>query len=399
MTAPTADTSARKPPVTRGSFWRQQRFRMVFYQVLAIAALLVAGGYLLSNTFANLEERSIHTGFGFLKREAGFRIGESPIAYTAADSYRRAFVVGVLNTLRVSLLGVVLATLLGVLIGIARLSPNWLIVKLASVYVETVRNIPLLLQLFFWYAVMTGLLPPVRQALRLLPGVYLSKSGLMFPLPVSHAIYPYMAGALGVGCALAWGIGRWAKPRQDATGQRPRLWLPCLGLIIGAPFFVWLLGGAPTAWDVPTLMRFTFQGGGRITPEFLALLLGLTTYTAAFIAENVRGGIQAVPWGQTEAAAALGLRRGTALRLVILPQALRIMIPPTTSQYLNLTKNSSLAVAIGYPDLVSITNTSLNQTGQAIECIAIMMGVYLTISLAISAAMNGYNRYVALVER
>jgi general L-amino acid transport system permease protein len=367
--------------------------------VLAVVALFMIGSYVLSNTFANLEARSIQTGFGFLDREAGFRIGESPIAYKAADSYRRALLVGVLNTLRVSLMGIVLATLLGVLIGMARLSPNWLIVKLASLYIETVRNIPLLLQLFFWYTVMTGLLPPVREALRLLPGVYLSKSGLMFPIPVSHPIYPYVTGALGVGCLLAWGVGRWAKRRQDSTGQQTRLLLPCLGLIAGTPLLVWLLGGAPTAWDVPTPTRFTFTGGMSITPEFLSLLTGLTIYTAAFIAENVRGGIQAVPPGQTEAASALGLRRGIALRLIILPQALRIIIPPTTSQYLNLTKNSSLAVAIGYPDLVSITNTSLNQTGQAIECIAIMMGVYLTISLSISAVMNVYNRYVALVER
>lgn len=393
--APGSQTSS------RASLWRNQHFRTFLYQVITVVLLIAVGSYLLSNTLANLEERSIRTGLEFLRREAGFRIGESVIPYSAADTYGRAYIVGVLNTLRVSLLGIVLATFIGILVGIARLSPNWLLVKLASVYVETVRNVPLLLQLFFWYSIITGLLPSVRQALSfsVLPGVYLSKSGLMFPTPISHPVYPFVAGAFVVGVILAWLYLRWAKRRQDRTGQPLQRFLPCAGLILGTPLLVWLIGGAPTALDVPTLTRFTFEGGSSITPEFLSLLTGLTLYTGAFIAETVRGGIQAVPRGQTEAAAALGLRRGVALRLVILPQALRIIIPPTTSQYLNLTKNSSLAVAIGYPDLVSVTNTSLNQTGQAIECIAIMMGVYLTISLSISAVMNIYNRYVALVER
>ncbi len=396
LTAESVPDAALAP---RRSLWRDPRFRAILYQVLALIVVAMVVAYVISNTLANLEERSIRTGFDFLSREAGFRIGESVIRYQAADSYSRAYVVGILNTLRVSLLGIVLATFIGVVVGIARLSPNWLVARLASVYVETVRNIPLLLQLFFWYSIITHTLPAVRQALTLLPGVYLSKSGLMFPTPISHPIHPYMAVALAVGCGLAWGVIRWAKRRQEATGQQTPVLLPCLGAIMSLPLIVWLIGGAPTAMDIPAFTRFTFKGGSSVTPEFLALLAGLTLYTAAFIAENVRGGIQAVPWGQTEAASALGLRRGAALRLVILPQALRIIIPPTTSQYLNLTKNSSLAVAIGYPDLVSVTNTSLNQTGQAIECIAIMMCVYLTVSLSISAVMNAYNRYVALVER
>ena len=381
------------------AIWRNQRFRLVLYQAAALLLVIAIGAYLVSNTLANLEERSIRTGFGFLSREAGFRIGESVIPYDASSSYGRAYVVGILNTLRVSVLGIVLATLIGVLVGMARLSRNWLVVRLASLYVEMVRNVPLLLQLFFWYTMITGLLPSVRQAVQLLPGVYLSKSGLMFPLPVPHPGHPYMAAALVVGCGLAWGYRGWAKRRQEATGQVPKLILPSLGLVLGLPLLVWLVSGAPTALDVPAFTRFTFRGGSSVTPEFLSLLAGLVLYTAAFIAENVRGGIQAVPHGQSEAAAALGLRRGTALRLVILPQALRIVIPPTTNQYLNLAKNSSLAVAIGYPDLVAVTNTSLNQNGQAIECIAIMMGVYLTISLSISVVMNVYDRTVALVER
>lgn len=399
MAQTTTHQRAQAPPPPRGSLWHNERFRNILYQVLAVVFLIALGSFLISNVLTNLEERSIRTGFGFLEREAGFRIGESLIEYSAESSYGRAYVVGIINTLRVALIGIILATFIGILLGIARLSPNWLIVKLATVYIETVRNIPLLLQLFFWYTVATGMLPSVRQALSLLPGVYLSKSGLMFPAVVPHPVHPYVLAGFVVGCILAWVLARQAKRHLERTGkQRPAL-LPGLGCIIGLPLLVWLIGGAPTALDVPTLTRFTFKGGNSITPEFLALLLGLTTYTASFIAENVRGGIQAVPWGQTEAASALGLRRSTALRLVILPQALRIIIPPTTSQYLNLTKNSSLAVAIGYPDLVSVTNTSLNQTGQAIECIAIMMAVYLSISLTISLVMNWYNSYVALVER
>ena len=381
------------------AIWRDQRFRLLLYQSAALLLVIAIGAYLVSNTLVNLEERSIRTGFGFLNREAGFRIGESIIPYDASSSYGRAYIVGILNTLRVSVLGIVLATIIGVLVGMARLSRNWLVVRLASFYVETVRNVPLLLQLFFWYTVITGLLPSVREAVQLLPGVFLSKSGLMFPLPTPHPGHPYVAAAFVVGCGLAWGYRGWARRRQEATGQVPGVMLPSLGLIFVPPLLAWLASGAPMALDVPEFTRFTFRGGSSITPEFLALLAGLVLYTAAFIAENVRGGIQAVPRGQTEAAAALGLRRGTALRLVILPQALRIVIPPTTSQYLNLAKNSSLAVAIGYPDLVAVTNTSLNQNGQAIECISIMMGVYLTISLSISVLMNVYDRYVALVER
>ena len=301
------------------------------------AALVVAAGlvlwFLISNAAQNLEARRIASGFGFLWREAGFEIGEATLlAYSAADSYLRALAVGLGNTFRVAALGIVFATALGALLGLARLAPNWLLAKLAAAYVELVRNVPLLVQLFFWYAVIAETLPGPRAALNPLPGVFLSNRGIFFPLPGS----------------------------------------------------------------TPALEGFNFSGGGSLSPEFAALLLGLSTYTAAFIAEIVRAGVLSVPRGQFEAAQAMGLPRRLALRHVILPQALRMMVPPTTSQYLNLVKNSSLAVAIGYPDLVSIANTTINQTGQAIEGIAIIMAVYLTISLAISALMNAYNRRVAL---
>lgn len=311
----------------------RSRLRDLGVQAALAAAVALLGWYFASNTAANLEARKIASGFGFLSREAGFEIGETTfVAYQAAQSYLRALVVGLLNTFRVAALGIVLATVLGVAVGLARLSPNWLLARLAGAYVEAMRNVPLIVQLFFWYALFSENLPGPREALSPLPGVFLSNRGLAFPLPGS----------------------------------------------------------------IPELQGFNFVGGAVLTPEFAALLTGLSLYTAAFIAEVVRAGILAVPRGQREAAAALGLARGVAMRLVVLPQALRVIVPPLTSQFLNLTKNSSLAVAIGYPDLVSIANTTMNQTGQSIEGIGIIMAVFLTISLAISAVMNAYNRHAAL---
>ncbi len=386
-------------PPRRVPLWRNPTARAVAFQAVAIAVLLVLAVYLVSTTIANLEQRGIRSGFDFLENEAGFRIGETLIPYSPSDSYARAFLVGLLNTIHVSALGIVLATIIGILVGIARLSRNWLIARLASAFVETVRNIPLLLQLFFWYAAITGLLPAVRDAVAVLPGIYLSKSGLMFPVVKLGNAFPFVAIALLLGIVAAFAFRTWAKRRQDRTGERTPVLLVGTGLIVGFPIVAWLVSGAPLELDVPEKGRFTYSGGSSVTPEFLALLLGLTIYTSGFIAEIVRSGILAVPWGQTEAARALGLRQGRILRLVVLPQALRVIVPPLTSQYLNLTKNSSLAVAIGYPDLVSVANTSLNQTGQAIECISIMMAIYLTLSLSTSAFMNWYNRRVALVER
>ena len=401
--------------------------RNVFFQILTVALVAAAVAWLTLNTIENLERRNISTGFGFLDREAGMEIGESPIAYDPSNSYARAFLVGLLNTLRVALIGIAAASVIGLIVGLARLSRNWLIGRMALVYVETLRNIPLLLQLFFWYALISEAAPPVRQALNLLPGVYLSNRGLRTPALETDPAHLWVAAAFLAGVAGLWLWLRRARKLRERTGAAPPTWPAALGLLVGLPAVAFALVsqisihvsagsysiggydiglpafvlavGLPIGIETPELGRFNFTGGAVMTPEFTALLLGLTLYTASFIAEIVRSGIQAIPRGQWEAARALGLRPGRVLKDVILPQALRVIIPPLTSQYLNLTKNSSLAVAIAYPDLVSIANVSINQTGQAIECIAIIMAVYLTISLTISLAMNLYNRAVALVER
>lgn len=374
------------------------RVRGILYQILVVGGVLALGWFLVSNTLDNLGKRGIATGFNFLGREAAFGISESLIAYSPANAYLRALAVGLVNTLFVSALGIVLATLLGVAAGIARLSSNWLIARLAGIYVDTFRNVPLLLQLFFWYALLAGL-PSARTALNPLPGVFLSNRGLKFPLLVWEPAHWWTLAALAVGAAAAWAVARWARRRRERTGLSfPSFWAG-LALVFGVPALVFLALGAPFQVDIPELRGFNFVGGYTLTPEFAALLVGLVVYTATFIAEIVRSGIQSVHYGQTEAALALGLKRGQVLRLVVLPQALRVVVPPLTSQYLNLTKNSSLAVAIGYPDLVSVANTAINQTGQAIEGVAIIMAAFLTISLAISAFMNWYNKKVALVTR
>ncbi|MCL4182005.1 MAG: amino acid ABC transporter permease [Burkholderiaceae bacterium] len=379
--------------------FQSERVRGILYQVLLLAAVVGVGWYLVSNTLHNLSTRQIQVGFGFLSREAGFEIAESHVAYDPSNTYGRAFLVGLLNTLWVSLIGIVVATVLGTLIGIARLSPNWLLARFASAYVEFMRNIPLLLQLFIWYGLITELLPPVRESIAFGELVFLSQRGLRYAWPQPAAGWTAAAWALAVALALAFAWRHAAHRRQRATGAQWPVFWPSLALIVALPLAAWFALGAPTALDAPVLGGFDFQGGRALSPEFMALTIGLATYTAAFIAEVVRGGILAVPHGQTEAAMALGLKPNQRLRLVTMPQALRVIIPPLTSQYLNLTKNSSLAVAIGYPDLVAVANTSMNQTGQAIEAIAILMAVYLTISLAISLLMNWYNARVRLVER
>ena len=386
------------PPARRRLSWNDPGTRSIVYQVLA---LLAVGGFiwfLVHNTLTNLSARNISTGFDFLNREAGFAIGETPIAYSPASTYGRAITVGLLNTLRVALIGIVLATLLGTLIGIARLSSNWLIRKISSIYVEVMRNVPLLLQLFFWYAIISETLPGPRQALNLMPGVFVSNRGMKMPTVHGDGLFWLLVGFL-VAIILTIIMAKWARKNQEKTGQIFPTVRWSLVLLFVVPVAMWLLSGTSMTLDVPELKGFNFVGGMTLSPEFAALLIGLVIYTAAFIAEVVRSGIQAVNRGQWEAAEALGLKRGQVLRLIILPQALRVIIPPMTSQYLNITKNSSLAVAIGYPDIVSVINTTLNQTGQAIEGIMMIMAAYLTVSLSISVFMNWYNKRIALVER
>jgi general L-amino acid transport system permease protein len=379
--------------------WTDPVFRSVVWQIVIVGIVVAIAWYFIGNTNRNLAARHIATGFGFLGRVAGIPIGEHLLPYDpAVNTYGRALLIGVLNTLQVAVIGVVLATILGTLIGIGRLSKNWLLARLTGFYVETLRDIPLLLQLLFWYTILQGL-PGPKQAFHVGHIAFLSNRGLKLPeidWQPAHtwAALAFIAGVVGT---ILW--GRRARRQQDATGVRPAVWPVGLALLIGFPVAVWAILGAPFQPELPVLRGFNYQGGGTVSPEYFALLLGLVTYTASYIAEIVRSGIQAIPQGQWEAAGALGLRPGHVLRQVILPQSLRIIIPPMTSQYLNLTKNSSLAVAIGFQDIVSIANTTLNQTGQAIEGIAIIMAVYLTISLSISLFMNWYNAHIALVER
>jgi general L-amino acid transport system permease protein len=393
------DTARGAVRPARPAPWRDPTIRGIAYQVLFVGIIAALAAFLIHNTLTNLHRQNIATGFAFLDREAAFGIGESLIEYSPADTYGRAFLVGLTNTLYVSAIGIVLATILGTLMGLARLSSNWLVAKLAQVYVETFRNIPLALQLLFWWGLLREAAPAPRQAWEPITGVFVSNRGILFPVPKADPAHLWMVVAFAVGLSATWVIRRWARQRQEQTGEQFPIGWTGLGLIIGLPLAAFLTGGAPTALDWPELRGFNFAGGTGVSPEFGALLIGLVIYTASFTAEIVRAGILSVNWGQSEAAMALGLSGGQRMRLVVLPQALRVIVPPMTSEYLSLTKNSSLAVIIGYPDLVSIANTTMNQTGQAVEGIAMIMLVYLTISLVISLVMNTYNRAVALVER
>ena len=395
-----ADTLALKPALQRRRWsWRSQAFRGVVYQVLAVSVIALVAWFLTSNTLTNLRVRGIQSGFDFLSQPAGFGIGETVIEFDSSNPYWKAFVVGLTNTVRVAIIGILIATVMGALIGIGRLSRNFLLRGVCTAYVELFRNIPVLLQLLMWYLLLNELLPPVIDALHPAPGIYLSKGGLAFPVPVWAPGFGLIAAGALAGVTLAWLYRRWANAQFVLTGRaRPMLW-PALAIFVVGIVGGWLAAGTPTALDMPEKTQFNVAGGGAVTPEFLALTLGLAIYTAAFIAEIVRSGIQAVPWGQIEAASSLGLTRNRQLKLVLLPQAMRVIIPPLTNQYLNLTKNSSLAVAIGYPDLVSISNTTLNQTGRAVECITIIMAVYLTLSLSTAALMNWYNARAAIKER
>ncbi len=384
---------------TAVSFWNDPDKRSIVYQIGIVVLVGLLGYYLISNIMANLERQSIATGFGFLEKESSFEIGETLISYSAADTYAKALLVGALNTLIVSFVGVVLTLILGTLIGVARLSSNWLVSRFSATYIEVFQDIPILLQLFFWYAFFYEMLPSPRQALNPIEGVFLCNRGLIFAVPEHHPAFNFMGIAFVVGIVLAFFIKKWAAKRQESTGKIFPVIKVSVVLLLGLPMVVWLVAGMPTAMSTPVLKGFNFKGGMSITPEFAALLLGLVLYTAAFVAEVVRAGIQSVSHGQTEAAMAIGLKPGQVLNLVVLPQALRVIIPPLTSQMLNLTKNSSLAVAIGYPDFVSVAGTAINQTGQAIEGVMLIMAVYLCFSLATSAFMNWYNKKMKLVER
>jgi len=369
-------------------------------QIAALALLFWLGGWLVHNAVVNLQARGIASGFGFLTDPAGFGILQTLIPYQESDPYWRVFLIGLLNTLLISVLGIVTATLLGFLIGIARLAKNALVAGLAALYIETFRNIPPLLQIFFWYFAVLRAMPGPRQSLSWGDAFFLNIRGLYMPRPlVAEGIAPWTI-ALTIAVALWLLLAHWAKRRQEATGEPFPVFPVGLLLVILLPALAILFWGAPFRWEIPQLVGFNFVGGWVLIPELLALWVALSIYTAAFIAEIVRAGILAVPHGQKEAAMALGLSTRQQLRLVILPQAMRVIIPPLTSQYLNLTKNSSLAAAIGYPDLVGLfAGTVLNQTGQAIETIAMAMTVYLAISLTISLFMNWYNKHKTLVER
>jgi general L-amino acid transport system permease protein len=423
-----ADPVKKAPAVgpPRVAFHNNPKVRSAFYQTLVLVLVLACAYAFAVNASANVRAQGWASGFGFLGNTAGFGINQTLIDYSETDTYGRVFIVGLLNTLLVAVVGCVLATVLGFIIGIARLSPNWLIARLGGVYVETIRNLPLLFQILFWYLAVLGTMPLPRNSIGLglqpilsgigdgiaaiglpaaiadafrslaawigPPDVYVNNRGLILPRPLFGDGFEWVAIAFGLAVLLAIALRIWARRRLDATGKTfPTGWA-ALALIVGLPVVVLLVLGVPIGFEHPQLRGFNFVGGVRLIPELVALVIALVTYTAAFIAEVVRAGIQAVPRGQSEAAQALGLKRGLTLHLIVVPQALRVIIPPLTNQYLNLTKNSSLAVAIGYPDLFAVfAGTTLNQTHQAIEIIAITMAVYLAISLITSIAMNYYN--------
>jgi len=385
----------------KASLFYDPKIRGYVYQIVLLAVV----GFLIwsaaSNAIENLRAQKIASGFGFWNNAAGFDVNQKLIPFSASGStYGQAFFVGLLNTLLVAAIGIVLATIIGFTVGVARLSGNWIIAKLAMIYVELIRNIPLLLQLFFWYNAVLKPLPDARNSIHLPGSIYLNNRGIILPSPQFAPGFEAVVIALLVGIAAAVAFVIWARGQQAKTGkQYPNGWI-ALALVVGLPLIVFVATGRPLSFDYPQQGRFNLTGGVQIFPEFVALLVGLSTYTAAFIAEVVRAGILAVSRGQTEAAHALGLRSGPTLKLVVIPQAMRVIIPPLTSQYLNLVKNSSLAVAIGYPDLTQVfMGTVLNQTGQAVEMVSITMAVYLTISLVTSFAMNIYNKRMALVER
>jgi general L-amino acid transport system permease protein len=360
-------------------------------QLLFVAALVWIAYEIVANARANLEAQRITSGFGFLKNTAGFDVSQSLIPYSGSDTYTRVFLVGLLNTLMVSIIGIFFATVIGFLVALGRLSPNWLLSRISGGYVELVRNLPLLFQILFWYLAVLSALPNPRQSISLFGMFFLSNRGFVIPKAIGTAGFEPFAVAVAVAIVVSLLLRRYAHRQLFESGRMIRIWPYVVGSLVGLPLLTSLVFGAPVTFEMPELKGFNFSGGSRLIPEFVALTLALSIYTAAFIAEIVRAGIQSVHKGQMEAGASLGLSRGSTLRLIVVPQALRVILPPLTNQYLNLTKNSSLAVAIGYPDLFSVfAGTTLSQTGQAIEIIAITMGVYLIISLVTSAIMSFY---------
>jgi general L-amino acid transport system permease protein len=388
------------PTLPRVPLYNNPKIRSAAWQVGLLAALVWFGYEFALNAKANLDAQRIASGVGFLGNTAGFGVNQSLIAYSETDSYGRVFLVGLLNTLLVSGLGIVFATILGFVVGISRLSPNWLLARLAGGYVELIRNLPLLFQILFWYLAVLGTLPGPRQSISIFGEVFVSNRGIILPAPVFGPGSGYVIAVFALGLLATFALARWARRRQETTGVQFPVLRVGAALVVGLPLLALVVTGFPIGFEKPELRGFNFVGGLRLIPEFVALLVALSTYTAAFIAEVVRAGILAVSRGQTEAALALGFRRALVLRLIVVPQALRVIVPPLTNQYLNLTKNSSLAVAIGYPELVAVfAGTTLNQTGQAIEIIGITMAVYLSISLITSLLMNFYNARIRLTER
>ncbi|WP_439600351.1 amino acid ABC transporter permease [Devosia sp.] len=394
-----ASIDTAQPPPRSFSF-NDPVVRGVIYQIVVAVLVVAFLVWIVNNTAINLKAQNKTSGFDFLWKTAGFNISFTLFPFDRTSLYWQAFLVGLTNTILVAVIGIFFATILGFTIGIGRLSSNYLVSRLATIYVETIRNIPLLLQLFFWYFAVLKTMPAVRDSLALPLDTFINQRGLFVPKPIPDEQFGWVWVGLAVALVLWLVLRQWAKTRLEKTGKRFPVFLGGLAMTIVVVAIVWIVSGAAVTFDPPVLNRFNFKGGLELPPEFVALVFGLTIYTAAFIAELVRGGIQSVNHGQTEAAQALGLQDGDRLRLVIVPQAMRVIIPPLTSQYLNLTKNSSLGAAIGYPELVNVfTGTTLNQTGRAIEVIALTMLVYLILSLGTSAIMNWYNARVALVER
>lgn len=394
------DSVSVRRPTPKTPLWQDERARAIFFQLLLIAFLLALGAFIYGNVVSNLRTLGIASGFDFLNSTAGFGIIMHLVPYTEESTYGQALLVGLLNTILVSSLGIFFATVVGFIVAIMRLSPNWLLSRIATVYIEVLRNVPLLLQIFFWYFAVLRPLPSVRDSLSIGESIFLNNRGLYVPEPILLPGFNVVALAFLAAIVGSFAVRRWARARQERTGQQFPVFLTAVGLIVGLPTLAAVATGFPLQWAYPELRGFNFAGGLTMIPEFVAMLIALSLYTASFVAEVVRAGILAVSHGQTEAAQSLGLSRGMTLRLVVVPQALRVIVPPLTNQYLNLTKNSSLAAAIAYPELVSVfAGTVLNQTGQAIEIIGITMAVYLSLSILISMFMNWYNSRIRLVER